>query len=271
MKKLLKISVVLILVLLLVVGGLLAAVIIGLDSGVKAAVEKGGSFALRVPVQLDEVSVSILKGRATLKGLTVKNPEGYKTARAIGLGRAALEIKLSSVNQEVIEIPELTIEGPELTVEGSVKGSNIGQLLKNLDETIAQMGGGGEQEPAKPAEGPEQKFRIGRILITDARLSLSATFMGGREAGATVPRIEIVPGNEPMTMAELMKKIIGDVMREAARNPGEAGKMLGGLVVNSGLGMGGKADDIVKKSGEEATTVIKKGTEGLKNIFKKGE
>jgi hypothetical protein len=47
--------------------------------------------------------------------------------------------------------------------------------------------------------------------------------------------------------------------------------MLGGLVVNSGLGMGGKADDIVKKSGEEATTVIKKGTEGLKNIFKKGE
>jgi len=265
MKRILKIGLWFLGVPVLVVVAALVATIVFLDSGVKAAVEKGGSYAFKVPVTLDKASVSILGGRASLQGLTVGNPAGYKTPRAIYLGETAMELKIGSVTSEVIEIPEMKVLGPQLSVEGDLKGSNISQLLKNLDATIAKLPSGGEQ-PSQPAPapepaGPEQKYRIGKILVTDAQVGLSATFMGGQEATARIPRIEIVPGDEPMTMAQLLKKIIGDVLREAAKDPDQAGKMLGGLVSNTSLGEAGKAGDLIKKGTE---TIDK-----VKDLFRK--
>jgi hypothetical protein len=272
-----------VLVLLLVIG--IVAAIMSLDSGIEKAVEEGGSYALKVPVELESVSVSILSGKASLKGLSIANPEGFETPRAVYLGEVALEIKLGSVTSEVIEIPEVRIIKPELTVEGSLKGSNISKLMANIDETMKEMSSGESGEPAekpteKPAEekpaGPEQKYKIGRVLVTDATLKLSAKFMNGRESSATIKKIEIVPGDEPMTMAELLKKVIGDIMKEGAKNPGQIGKMMGGLVINSGLGSVENATEAVKTGTEKATEATKKATEvgkkvtkGITDFFKK--
>jgi hypothetical protein len=265
MKKLIVIVLAVVLVLVIAV----VAVAFSLDSGVKAAVEQGGTYALKVPVTLDEADVSVTSGQAALRGLTIANPEGFKTARAVYLGEAAVEIKLGSVTSDVIEVPEIRVIKPELTVEGSVKGSNISKLIKNLDETMADLPSGGEGE--KPAEekpeGPEQKYKVGRILITDATLKLSATFMEGKESSAVLKKVEIVPGDEPMTMAQLMKKVLGQLLKEGAKSPGQAGKMLGGVVVNTGLGSVEKVGEAVKTGTEKAGEVGKKVGDKLKGLF----
>ncbi len=278
MKKLLIVVGVLVLVLVIAVVG----VIMSLDSGIEAAVEEGGSYALKVPVELDGVSVSIMGGKASLRGLSIANPEGFETDRAVYLGEAALEIKLGSVTSEVIEIPEIRVINPELTVEGSVKGSNISKLIANLDETVKAVSSGeggkeSEKSEEKPA-GPEQKYKIGRVLVTDATLKLSAKFMNGRESSVIIKKIEIVPGDEPMTVAELMKKVIGDIMKESAKNPGQIGKMLGGVVVNSGLGTVENVGEAVRTGTEKASEATKKATEagkkvtkGITDFFKKKE
>jgi hypothetical protein len=263
-KKLLLIA--LVLAVLVVVGAV--ALILSLDSGIEQAVERGGSYALKVPVELEDVSVSLLGGKASLRGLTVANPRGFETDRAIRLGEAAVEIKLGSVTGEVIEIPEIRVIAPELTVEGSLKGSNISRLLKNLDETMQQLPSGqepaGEKPPEQAPEGPEQKYRIGRVLVTDATLRLSATFMKGRAGSATIRKIEIVPGNEPMTMAQLMKKVLGDIMKAGARNPGQVGRMLGGVVVSSGLGTAQTVSEAVETGAKQAGELTKKAGEATK-------
>jgi len=275
MKKLLAIVGALVLVLVIAV----VALIFSLDSGIEKAVEEGGSYALKVPVELDGVSVSLTGGKASLKGLTVANPKGFETDRAIYLGEAALEIKLASVTGDVIEIPEIRVIKPELTVEGSMKGSNISKLMENLDETLKEFSSG-EKPAGKPAEekpaGAELKYRIGRVLIEDATLKLSATFMKGRAGSATIPKIEIKPGDKPMTMAQLMKTVIGNIMKEGAKNPGQVGKLLGGVVVSSGLGTAENLGEVIGTGAKKATEVGKKATEtgrkikkGLTDFFKK--
>ncbi len=267
MKKLLIIVGALVLVLVIAV----VALILSLDAGIEKAVEEGGSYALKVPVELDSVSLSLMGGKASLKGLTIANPEGFETKRAVYLGEAAVEIKLGSVTSDVIEIPEIRVIKPELTVEGSIKGSNISKLMENLDETMKELPAseGGEKPAEEKPAGPELKYKIGRVLVEDATLKLSANFMKGRESSATIKKIEIVPGDEPMTMAQLMKKVIGGIMREGAKNPGQVGKMMGGLVVNSGLGAVENAGEAVKTGAKKATEVGKKVTDKLKGFFKK--
>jgi hypothetical protein len=57
---------------LVLIVGLVAAdgvAVLFLDAGVKSAVETGGSYALKVPMKLDSASVSLVGGKASLKGL----------------------------------------------------------------------------------------------------------------------------------------------------------------------------------------------------------
>ena len=100
MKKLIIIALGVVLVIVVAV----VALLLSLDAGVKKAVEGGGSYALKVPVTLEKASVSITGGKASLRGLTIKNPEGFNTARAVHLGEAAVEIKLGSVTSEVKDL-----------------------------------------------------------------------------------------------------------------------------------------------------------------------
>ncbi len=277
MKK--KLLIALVVVLVVVIGGVVALAL-SIDSGVKAAVEEGGSHALKVPVSLDDVSVSLTGGKASLKGLTIANPEGFKTPRALHLGEVSIEIKMGSLTSDVIEVPEIVIRQPQVTIEGSTKGSNLNRLIKNLDETLDEYGVGKSEKPEKPEKpepaGAEMKFNVGRILIEDAKLSLSATFMGGREASATLPKIEIKNLDSEMTMAQLIKRVLSAVVKEAAKRPDQVGKMMGGLAINSGLGaiegagkvikgVGTKGGEVIKGTGKN----VKKTIKGIGDIFKK--
>jgi hypothetical protein len=140
MKRALKIVLVLVavLVVLLVVIGIV--VVASLDKLVKAGVEKGGSYALQVPVKLDAASISVFKGRASLTGFSVANPPGYGAGPALAFGEVTAEIKPMSVNKDPVDIPEIVVRKPAVAIEGTLTGdTNVGQLKKNLEATL---GGG---------------------------------------------------------------------------------------------------------------------------------
>src|ERR1035437_10029823 len=88
----------------LVVVVILAVLAVGLllDGAVKRGVETFGPKLTKVDIKLQSVSLSLLSGAGTIKGLLVGNPEGFKTPSAIRVGEATLALKPGSLLSDKI-------------------------------------------------------------------------------------------------------------------------------------------------------------------------
>jgi len=263
--KIILIAVGVLVVLLVVAVGIALA---SLDAIVKAGVEQGGSRALKVQVKLDSARISILGGSADLQGFSVANPPPFKTPCAVNFGAIHARVALGSLRKDVVVVPEVTIRQPEISIEGDLQeGSNLQRLIKNLDETIAGAGPPGEKPPGKlaPAEPKAgKKFRIDRLVIEKAKVSLGATFLGGKATSVALERIELKDlGNDGngISMAQVIRKVLSAILVEASSQAtGSASSALKELTSRSGLT--GTVGEGIKQTGKGLI-------EGVKGIFKK--
>ena len=101
----------------LVVVVILAVLAAGLflDGAIKRGVETFGPKLTKVDIKLQSVSLSLLSGAGTIKGLVVGNPEGFKTPSAISVGEATFALKPSSLLSDKIIIKTINVQGPEIT------------------------------------------------------------------------------------------------------------------------------------------------------------
>lgn len=179
MKKKLKIA--------LLAAGLLLSVSLAvawqnLSSIVKSGIETLGPELTKCPITVGSVSLSPLTGSGTVRDLVVGNPEGFKTAHALRLGKVHVEVDLRSLLADTLVVKEIRIEAPDIVYEVGLGSSNIGTLRKNL----AQASG-------KSRPGPKacRKIRIDHIVVKDGRISLSAGFLGGNALPIPLPEVEM--------------------------------------------------------------------------------
>src|SRR5271169_6599360 len=85
---------------------ILAILVIGLflDAAVRRGIITVGPMLTKVDIQLKSVSLSLLSGSGTLKGLVVGNPEGYKSPSSIQVGSATLALQPMSILADKIVI-----------------------------------------------------------------------------------------------------------------------------------------------------------------------
>ena len=112
-----------------------------LDSQVASAIRRYGSEITGVPVSLSSIHIAIADGRATLRGLVVGNPDGFKTKCALSLGEISMALDIGSFTRDVITIKELTLIRPEVTYEYTSSGSNLDVLQRNIERSIARQRG----------------------------------------------------------------------------------------------------------------------------------
>ena len=128
------------LVLVLAIVGVVLYFLANLGDVVKTAVEKGGSAATQVSVTLAKAEVKPTEGSATLSGLVVGNPPGFKTDNAFELGGISVKIDPATVTKDVVIVKEVVVQGPKVTYELGANGSNIDAIKKNVERFA---GGGG--------------------------------------------------------------------------------------------------------------------------------
>ena len=226
---------------------LLLSVWASLDSIVKKAVESVGSSATGAEVTLNDVSISLTSGQASMNGLTVGNPPGFVTDSAIRLGGIKVVLDTSTVTSDTIVIKEVVIDGPQVTYEvGADAGSNIGAIQANVDK----FAGGDASKPAaaKPEDaGGGKKFIIERLTIREGRVEVAATFLGNNKLGADLPAITLKDigkssggATSGEVAAEILDAITGKVIaavgkldldklaKDAGNILDEAGKLLEG-------------------------------------------
>lgn len=192
MKKLL-----IVLVALAVLAGVAVVFLLGSIGGiVKGVVEKVGTDATKAPVTLETVDLSLTEGRGELRNLVVGNPEGFQSDHAMRLGTVRVVIDTSTIGSNPVVVKEVVVDGPEVIYEvGSSFSTNIGTIQENVDAYARSLGVGGggapsgEEPAAEPGEGT--KVVIEDLYIRNVKVSVAATALGGKGAGATISEIHL--------------------------------------------------------------------------------
>lgn len=230
-----------------------------LDGAIRHAVVTYGPRFTKVNIGLDSVNLSLLSGSGTLKGLTVGNPEGFKTPEAMKVGRMSLSLVPSSLLSDKVVVRSLQLESPEVTYETDFKNSNLKQIQANLD----QNAGRDKAPPPAPTHTSEvkeekaanRKLEVDDLVITGVKVHLSLTALGGKSATLSVPDIHLTnlgQGPDGITTAELAKVIWHEISAQTE-------KAAAGSITGLGKDLGG--------FGQSATNAAQKLGKSLGGLF----
>jgi uncharacterized protein involved in outer membrane biogenesis len=161
---------------------------------------------------VDTVTLSLLTGSASLKGLVVGNPTGYKSPNAISVGTIAVGVDPTSVFANKVVVRSIRLESPSITFEGGLSGNNLSQLLDNVNAS------GGKNGPvstnATTAPSSQKKLEVDDLLISGAKADVIITSPEQREVNVTLPDIHLTDlgkGDAGITGADLTKQVLSAI------------------------------------------------------------
>jgi len=212
-----KLVVRLLVALVIVVIVAVLAVGLFLDKVIKTGVETIGPRLTKVDIRLQSVSLSLLSGGGTLKGLVVGNPQGYKSPSAINVGEATLALLPKSLLSDKIGVKTIKVQGPEITFETDLRNNNLSKILANVRETT----GGGQKESALPqGTKPAKKLQVDEFIIAGGRIHVNVTALAGGTATVPLPDIhlkDLGTGPDGITPAELTKLVLEAIENGAVK------------------------------------------------------
>ncbi|HEX3729068.1 MAG TPA: hypothetical protein VHV47_04650 [Opitutaceae bacterium] len=169
---------------------LLAVYLVGiffLGSIVKTGVNRFAPELTRTSVHLDEADISPLSGSGTLTGLTVGNPKGWSEANAFSFSKIHVSVAPGSVFGSPIVVNEVVIEKPEILYETKIISSNLGDLLKNLENAT-----GGGSHPADSTEasaaGKPARFEVKHFTMQGGVVHIG---VGAKAVAVPLPPITL--------------------------------------------------------------------------------
>jgi uncharacterized protein involved in outer membrane biogenesis len=200
--------------------GAVVTLTLTLDRVIQKGVETVGTRVAKVEVKLAGVSVSMLSGSGSIKGLSVGNPEGYKTPTAIAVGSSSIAIEPGSVLSDKAIVRSIRIEAPEIAFEVGPGGSNLQRIKANLP------GGPASDESAPAVESkPGKKLQVDEVVITGGKVVLAAAILGGKLTEAPLPEIRLTnlgQGPEGITPGDLGARVLTAIMEGAIQVSGDA-------------------------------------------------
>jgi len=250
----------LVLAVLFVVG--VVALALSLDNAIKKGVEMYGPQLTKVDVKLAGVSLSLLSGSGSIKGLVIGNPEGYKTPYAISVGSSSVAISLGSVFSDKVVVKSIRVESPQISFELGSGGSNLQQIQANLVN-----GKSSEIGPSAAAEEKKsgKKLQVDEVVVTGGKITLAVSALGGKLTEAPLPEIRLTnlgAGPEGITTKDLGVRILSAVMEGAIQVSGEALTKAGKEAVDNATS---RANEALNKAAGDATGKAAKGLGDLLN------
>lgn len=214
MKIIIKILGVLVLVVVVLVGVSLYY----LDSGIKKAVETFGPDYTLTRVELNDVSLSPLSGKGSLSGLAVGNPQGFSDANAFYLGEIAVAVDTQTLSGDPVIIHRVRIVAPQITFEQGKNGTNLEQLLRNIEQSTGTANASSSSEDTS-VEGESKKIIIKDLQVSGGRVSYINPLLAGKTLELALPDIQMSGIGEKSngaTGAEVAKLLIAAISKSAS-------------------------------------------------------
>ncbi|MDH3582679.1 MAG: hypothetical protein OER86_00510 [Phycisphaerae bacterium] len=278
----------------LLIAGALGVVWWKIDSLAKSGIELGTNYALGVDTKVEDVSVSLLRGRLTVSNLTVANPVGYEQPHLFRSGLFDVRASLPSFFSDTVRIESIDLDGLDVFIERKQKKTNISVIGEHLKKRT----GGGADAPADDAPAGKS-LNVGRVAIRNIVAHVQLLPIGGKasvvdvrvpelvfenltpEGGGAVAVHELVrrlvpavlaailKSGEGVVPADLLDSLRGDLASVTEQLGEEAGKLIQ-QVTDDKLGpllkgVDGNLKEGIEGAGKKVEDEIKKGLEGLLN------
>ncbi len=208
-RKLLKavLFLVVVLVVLAVVG--VVAVALFADKIVQTAVERAGTSALSVNVDVGDADASILRGSVGLQKISVGNPAGFQGPALLTLERVNVTADAGSLLSDEVHITDMRLVNMEVFVEQKGLQNNLYEVIKPLHQ---------------PHEPTGKRLLIDTLEISNITVHASLTGIPGKPETAqfTLGNITMTDlgRDERMDTAVLISKIILAVAAGVAEQGG---------------------------------------------------
>ena len=206
-----------------------------LDTQVASAIRQYGQEITGVPVSLSGASISLVDGRAALRGLVVGNPDGFKTKHALSLSEISMTLDIGSLTTDVIRIKELMLVKPEVTYEYASTGSNLDVLQRNIERSIAQQRG--NQKTTQDAE-PSKKLVIEHLYIKNGIASVSAELLTGNAVSVPIPDLhlqDIGKTSKGTSAGEAIRQIVGPLVQQVGTSVASRGVTTATKTIQQGM------------------------------------
>lgn len=175
------------------------------DSVVKSGIEVVGTRLLGTDVTVSSVSISPLDGTGVLRGLSIRNPEGFNEDYAFQLDEVSIALDPASVFSNEVLVDSVIVVQPHITYETRLTTDNIRTLLANLPD------------PGDDASGDQGSSDRGLVIrqfrMLEPQLDLVAAI---GTAQVTLPAIElnnIGAGSQSSTAADVLREILSSLRR----------------------------------------------------------
>jgi hypothetical protein len=184
---------------------------------VETVIEEQGTRVTQVDVALDSVDISLADLKAGLRGLTVANPSGFKTPRAVNLGEISVKLG-KDWSPSLIVVEEVMVRNPEVTYEISAGGSNIAAIQKNVEDFMRVVSGGKSGAPASGDDASATKVIINDLYINGGKVNVSSTLLQGKVLPTPLPNIhlsDIGKNSGGASPAEIIDQVIAAITQSA--------------------------------------------------------
>ncbi|MEX0876840.1 MAG: hypothetical protein WD114_05220 [Phycisphaerales bacterium] len=269
MKKPVKIILIVVAVLVLLVIGIVVLGIWQVDRLTKAAIERGGTYAMQVDTTVDTVDVKLRGGTATMSGLRIDNPQGFETDHFFTLADANASVNLKSISTDTILMPEIRLSGIDVILDKGQTPSNYNRILENL-----------KRFETRPREDAKRVVIDSLVLenISVRVANMPGISLAVGDVAVRIPEITLtdVGKDKSMTTGEVINLVVKTVLAAAVEAGGgiipadvlgELGNGLAGLESLSDLGIEAISDlDIEGTIGKAAEDVQRQIDDAAKGV-----
>ena len=189
-----------------------------LDSIAASAIRTYGPEIAGVSVKLSSLRIVPADGSAVLRGLSIGNPKGFKTDRALSLGEISMVLDAGSLTSNVILIKKITITGAEISYEYGAGSSNLDAIQRNIDRYVTERLGTNER--AAPTKGPAKKLIIDNLFVVGGKVTVSAAALQGKTMSVDLPTVSlhgIGRTHGGATAGEIVQQVMGGLTYNATR------------------------------------------------------
>ncbi len=263
-------------VILVVIVGLVVAFHFFGSKAMKAGVEMGATQAMKVPVAVEEVNLSILAGQAGVKNLIVDNPAGYQNKKMLEVGEAKVDLAVLSVLSDTVRIEDIFLEKVSVVLEQKGLTNNIQEVLDGMSSESAKA-----ETKEEVSEKPAKKLLVKKLEIREVAVKVKLLPIPGKKDTLTMKLSPItmtdLGSDDKLDIAMLSSKILLAIVEGIAKQGvgilpdeiiGPMGDKLKSLGAAAEAVLGGTGE--VLKEGEKATGKVLEETQKVREDIKKG-
>lgn len=136
MRKKSKILRFIVLAILVLITVIVIAVNLFADRAVRVGIESVAAKALNIEIAVDDVDLSIIKGRLVLQNLSIVNPPVYQNDELLILKNTEIEVEAKSLVSDVVNIKQIKINDVDVIIEQhSVSENNLRDIVQAISDS----------------------------------------------------------------------------------------------------------------------------------------